>query len=113
MSFYSNIAATASRLITKFGATIIVKRITGETIDPITGITTAGTTTNYLTNGIYKKIPSDLIDGTRILATDKMLILDDTSEPLMTDTIDNLTIMEIIESNPAGTPLVYFVRLRK
>ena len=51
----------------------------------------------------------------RIEQGDRKLILDNTVEPLMTDrpTVDGKkwTIKEIEKSEPAGIPLVYFVRV--
>ena len=46
-----------------------------------------------------------------------MIILDNTIEPVSTDTItiggENWSIVSIRESNPAGIPLVYFVQARR
>jgi hypothetical protein len=116
-AFYNSIAATASKLITKFGAVGEIKRTTGGTIDPVTGVPTAGTTVTYTPNTIVQKYADELIDGARILSSDRMIILDNTIEPVSTDTItiggENWSIVSIRESNPAGIPLVYFVQARR
>jgi hypothetical protein len=116
-AFYNSIAATASKLITKFGAVGEIKRTTGGTIDPVTGVPTAGTTITYTPNTIVQKYADELIDGARILSSDRMIILDNTIEPISTDTItiggENWSIVSIRESNPAGIPLVYFVQARR
>jgi hypothetical protein len=116
-AFYNSMAATASKLITKFGAVGEIKRTTGGSIDPVTGTVTAGTTVIYTPNTIVQKYADELVDGTRILSSDRMIILDNTIEPVSTDTItiggENWSIVSIRESNPAGIPLVYFVQARR
>ena len=117
MSLYSDLATTAKELLAEFGQTIIISRTNGATSDPVTGATTSGTVTNYYPKGILKQYKSNLIDGTRILATDRNLVLDDTVEPMMTDTItiggESWTPIILGESNPAGTPLVYKIQVRR
>lgn len=116
-AFYNSMAATASKLITKFGAQGTIKRTTGGSIDPVTGDTTAGTTVTYTPNTIVQRYADELIDGTRILSSDRLIILDNTIEPLTTDKItirgEDWTIVSVSESRPAGIPLVYFVQARR
>ena len=116
-AFYNGLAATAAKLITKFGAVGTIKRTTGGSIDPVTGETTAGTTVTYSPNTIVQKYADALIDGTRILSSDRLIILDNTIEPLTTDKItirgEDWTIVNVTESRPAGVPLVYFVQARR
>lgn len=116
-AFYNSMAATASKLITKFGAQGTIKRTTGGSIDPVTGDTTAGTTVTYTPNTIVQKYADELIDDTRILSSDRLIILDNTIEPLTTDKItirgEDWTIVSVSESRPAGIPLVYFVQARR
>lgn len=117
-NFYSDMAATASRLLAKFGAPVVLPRETGGSIDPITGEETPGTDDTQTTTGLLKKFPDKLIDGTRIQVGDRVLVLDASVEPLMTDrpTMNGqaLGVPQSVEtSNPTGTPLVYLVHLRK
>jgi len=116
-AFYNGLAATAARLITKFGAVGTITRTTGGSVDPVTGDTTAGTTVTYSPNTIVQRYADELVDGTRILSSDRLIILDNTIEPLTTDKItirgENWTIVSINESRPAGIPLVYFVQARR
>ena len=116
-AFYNSIAATASKLITKFGAVGEIKRTTGGSINPVTGAIATGTTVTYTPNTIVQKYADELVDGARILSSDRMIILDNTIEPVSTDTItiggENWSIVSIRESNPAGIPLVYFVQARR
>jgi hypothetical protein len=118
MSFdYAKMAATASRLIDKFGAEVVIARTTGGSTDPVTGVVTSGSTTTYRPKGLFQKVADALVDGTRIKHSDRMLILDDTVEPLMTDRPSfqgsTWTPIEILPKNPAGTPICYFVVMRK
>jgi len=117
MSFYEDRAVSAGKLISKFGQTVTVTRTSGEEVDPITGTVTAGTEETFLPKGIFQKIPDSLIDGSRITDSDRMLILDDTVAVDQSDTItisgQEWPIQDIKPSNPAGTPLVYFVRVRR
>ena len=99
-AFYNSMAATASKLITKFGAVGEIKRTTGATIDPVTGVPTAGTTVIYSPNTIVQKYADELVDGARILSSDRMIILDNTIEPVSTDTI---TIRGVINDTRVDT----------
>lgn len=116
MSFYGDLADTASRLIGVYGKDIMIKR-SDDSIDPVTGVTTSGATQYYKTKGMFKIIPDDLVDGTRIMASDRMIVLSSDFEPELTDAVminDNpWTIQEIKTSEPSNTVLVYFVRVRK
>lgn len=112
--FYDERATEARELLAEFGAPIAFTRLVGEVRNPATGaIITPGTPTVFSPNGVFIAIKSNLIDGTRIKAGDKLLITDDSFAPAMTDKISGWSIQEISGSNPAGTPLVYFTRVRK
>lgn len=112
--FYDGMASVARELLAEFGAPIVFTRVTGEVKNPVTGqVTTLGTTTTFSPNGVIVPINAKLIDGTRIKAGDQLCIIDDTLEPLMSDKIAGWSIQEIGYKKPAGTPLVYFVRVRK
>ena len=114
--FYPKLAATVSRLVGLRGQTVTLKRSTGGTIDPVTGTVTAGTTTNFTTLGMPQSYPDSLIDGTRIQASDRIMVLTPAVKPLLTDTLSfdgqDWTIISIKTTNPAGTPVVYFVQVR-
>lgn len=117
MSFYADMATTARTLIAEYGQTISVKRTTGGSVDPVTGVVVAGTTTTYSPKGILRKYADKLIDGTRIKASDRELVLDDTVAPVMTDKVtiggQDWVLKAITPVEPAGTPLVYFCQVSK
>ena len=117
-AFYTEMADVAVELIDEFGATVTLNRVTGETYDPVTGEVTPGADDSKQTNGVLVDFPLKLIDGTRILSTDKQLIIDGTVEPLMTDEPEMFgekfgSIVHIDKKSPAGVPLVYFLQVRK
>lgn len=118
MSFYDSTALTASNLLERYGKPFAFKRTTGGSIDPVTGAVTPGTVATYSSNGIFKKISKeDLIDGTLIEKGDKMLIIDDTFEPKLTDTVtvngSNWNIVDITPLEPGGQAVIYYVHVRR
>ena len=116
-AFYYKMAKTAKNLIRKYGQAVSITRTTGEVINPVTGVTTAGTTETFLPNGILKPYNDDLVDGTRILKTDLELTLDDTVKPMTSDkpivNSEIFTVVGNVEISPAGTPLIYKLQVRK
>jgi hypothetical protein len=116
-AFYTSLAATASKLLTKFGMAINIKRTTGGSISPVTGATIAGTTNVYSPNGLVQRYRDDQIDGTRILSSDRLVIVDNTIEPLTTDKItlsaQDWSIIDVKESKPSTIGIVYFIQARR
>lgn len=115
---YSKPAATALRMLAKYGTTVTLSRKTGAKTDPVTGAVTAGTDASVTTTGLLKPYPDRMIDGTRILQGDRELVLSNEQEPLPTDhpTIggENWAIVGIETIKPDGaTPIVYFVQVRR
>ena len=70
-----------------------------------------------MANGILRRYPDALVDGTRITASDRELVIDASVTPAMSDLVtiagQQWTVVGITSSNPAGTPLVYFVQVRR
>lgn len=116
-TFYTRMAATASKLLKKFGMEITIKRKTGDSINPVTGAIVAGTTTSYTPQGIVQRYNDNQIDGTRILASDRLVIVDKTVEPLTTDKItlssQDWSIISVEEVKPSTVGVVYFIQARK
>jgi hypothetical protein len=117
MSFYSDMAAVANDLLAEFGQTITLRRTTPGTFDKTAETETGETTAEITATGIQKNYAQGLIDGSRILSSDKLIILDDDQVPVMTDKIKvgavYWNIVDIKPVEPAGVPLVYFVQARK
>lgn len=117
-AFYQKMAATALRLLTKFGAPIVLARETGRDIDPVTGVDTAGVDASVTTTGLIKPYPDRMIDGTRILEGDKELVLSSEHQPLPSDKPqiggEDWSIISIKTIDPDLTgAVVYFVQVRK
>jgi adhesin HecA-like repeat protein len=116
-AFYNRMAATASRLLNRFGGVVSVVRNTGGSVNPVTGTIVAGTNTTLTAKGLINDYADNLIDGTRILASDRLLIIDNTFEPLLTDkpTVggQNWTIVSIKQVKPYAVGVVYFLQVRR
>ena len=117
-AFYTEMAEVAVELIEEFGAPVTLNRVTGDQYDPVTGNEFEGDADPVTTKGLVTSYPVKLIDGTRILATDRKLIIDGSVEPLMADIPEMNgeklgTIVNIEKKNPTGTALVYFIQVRK
>lgn len=117
MTFYSEMAVTASELITEFGMPVILQRTSGGTFDPVTGQTTGAITTEITAQGIQKNYKASLIDGTRIKHGDKLYVLDDSQAPDVSDKVkvgvEYWSIVSLDAVEPAAIPIVYFVQVRK
>jgi len=115
--FYDEMAAVALELLTEFGSDVTLYRETGATANPVTGAVVAGTDASVVSKGLLKPYPNSMIDGTRILVGDRMLVLSAENTPLPTDKPviagQKWAIVNITSINPAGTPLVHFVQVRK
>lgn len=62
-----------------------VKRTTAGTYDPITGTTTGATTTYADTTGLFTKITQDYAATNEVQQGDRLLIIDASVAPEMTD----------------------------
>lgn len=114
---YAKMAATALKLLNKFGQDTVLARSTGNSIDPITGAVTAGTDASVTTTGLIRNYKDDVIDGTRILTGDKELVLSNEYEPTLTDQVtigsETWSIVGIKTIKPADTVICYFCQARK
>lgn len=113
---YDALAQTAQRLIEKSGQTITLKRSSAQ-VGPVTGQEIPGSEETLKTVGVVKRYPVRLIDGTRITASDREVVMSAEIAPKITDKVmisgHPWAIQEISEANPAGVTLAYFVRVRR
>lgn len=117
MSFYSDMQATASSLLTTYGQNLTFTRETPGVFDPETGTVGTPTETSYTGYGVVLNIKNMEIDGERILQGDRMITLQNVSTvPKINDTVpigsDTYTVLEVKPMNPAGTNLVYKLQIR-
>ena len=111
-------AATALRLLTKFGTSITMVRLTGNFYDPVGGTVIDGADASYSAIALIKPYPDRMIDGTRIIDGDRMLVMDSGTEPDPSDraTIggEEWSIVSIKTVKPDdATAVVYFCQVRK
>lgn len=113
-----NLSSTATKLLSSLGNPQYVKitRKSGGTFDPVAGETTGESVSVLDAVGAVTSVKASLVDGERIRATDKMIVLDGAIKPVMTDLItfagvDN-AIVHIDEVNHAGIPQIYKVVTR-
>lgn len=120
---YSALAATALRLLTKFGQTVTL-RVYGEPVyDPATATATPVVTDYSRVGAVFdytdKNQGSMLQNGTMAQADDRQLFLDaGTVAPTVSDRIlladtSEWTIANVKVVNPSGTAVVYECRIRK
>lgn len=113
-----DLSLTATSLIKSLGDETHVKitRKSAGTYDPVAGTTTGQISSVIPVVGVVVRLDSALIDGTRIKATDKMIILDKAVEPAYTDLIKfsglDHTVVQIDEVNHAGIIQLYKVVCR-
>lgn len=119
MSLYQSLQAVADKLIGSAplgGKSMTIKRSTPGAFDPVTGMRYGATDELIPVVGISLPFDDKLIDGTRVLVTDKRVTLTSAVAPLVSDAliIDGIThqIVAIKESEPTDTTLVYVVQAR-
>lgn len=124
-AFYDRMAATALRMIERFGLAATLSEVTPGEYDPITGAETGGATltqTGQLILLDYTAQEAGIINaaGSLVQQGDKKIMLAAKGlewPPTMTTTVlaDGLTwtIINIKSTNPAGTPLVYELHGRR
>ena len=112
---YAKTAATALRLLTRFGAAATIKQYTGSAYDPATGTTTP-TYTDVATTAAVFDYDQKYIDGTLILVGDKRAYL---APAHAAKQGDNLTWQSVVYTvvavkaiAPAGVVVLYEAQLR-
>ena len=122
MSFYSNAASTANKLLVKFGQPVTLTQITEGAYDPNTGtVVSAGTT--YVGSGALFDYAQREIDGTLVQQTDRKLYLSakqiNGQAMPVPQTQDTVTVGSAVYSvvrsmplNPAGTDVLFEAQVR-
>ena len=112
---YANTAATALRLLTRFGTAATVKVYGGTAYDPATGTTTP-TYADVATTAAVFDYDQKYIDGTLILAGDKRAYLAPAhaakqGDKLAWQSVD-YTVVAVKAIAPAGVVVLYEAQLR-
>lgn len=114
---YARTKATADRLIARFGQSGTLRRpvTTGDDYDP-----TEGTPTDYAVTFVVEDYKNDEIDGTRILKTDKKVLLARKALSVEPTTSDLIAVGGIFHAiihvkplSPGGTVLTWEVQVRR
>lgn len=117
---YARTAATSARLLAKFGRDVTLRNYSTTTVayDPSTG-TMAPTTSDSTRKGALLDFAAGQVNGPGGLVQqgDKKLLMEPGTVPALEDRVlvgtDEYVIKGISEVNPAGTPVIYELHLRK
>lgn len=116
-------ASVAHDLLLEFGKPVVLRRVMSGTYDPATGTSAVTTADQPATGALFDYEPRDSGRGftpeTLIQAGDKQCLLSPAgvSAPqpgdLIVDGSDTWTVLNVKSVNPAGTPVLYNLLLRK
>jgi hypothetical protein len=117
MSFQSDMAETAHELLTEFGATATLKKVSAGTYDPSTGTATRTESTSTIT--LYEEdVKGRDIDGTLIKSGDKMATI--SAQGLVPETGDVInymgvdwSVVSVTRENTNALAVVYYAVMRK
>ena len=119
---YPATAATATRLLKRFGADATVKRVSGSAYDPDTG-TTIPTYADTPSTAAVFDYAQKYIDGTLILQGDKQAYCAPAVAPVQGDQFDwpvnvpdvtpvTYTVIAVKPVSPAGVPVLFEAQIR-
>lgn len=112
---YTKTAATATRLLLRFGSAATLKREVAGTYDPATG-TTPVTETSLATTAAVFAYDAKYIDGTLILQGDQRAYMDPGVTPKQGDKLTwqgaDYTLIAVKPVSPAGVPALYEAQIR-
>lgn len=113
-----DLSADATEILTELGSSDHIKLVVKSdgVLDPVEGETTGSATVDINCVGAVVRIDQKLIDGERILASDKMAIIDNQKTPTMENQIkvdDKVyEIIAINEINHAGITQLWTIIYR-
>ena len=116
---YANSAATALRLLTRFGQALTVTRETPGAYDPVTGTDAAGTSQTWTPQGVKLDYSQREVDGTSIKAGDQRVYmsaeagLDPEAGDLVTIGSEAWRVVVSRTLAPAGVAVLLDVQVRR
>jgi len=118
---YEQTAARASATLARKGRDVILRQIAEGTYDTDTGAVTAPAPTDSTLNGALFDFAAGVttVRGTLVQAGDKELYLEAKAgivpnpRHLVVVGADTYKVLSMVEINPAGTPVLYTLHLRK
>lgn len=112
---YPGTAATATRLLDRFGAPATLKRTGPATYDPATG-TTSGSVTSLPTVAAVFAYAAKYIDGTLIKQGDQQAYCAPGVAPTQGDVLTwqgvDYTVISVKATAPAGVPVLFEAQIR-
>lgn len=117
MTFYSGLAATATKLLTEKGRLMIIRRKGMASSDPAAGTVTESPPVDYTVNGVlvgYKDFfaATDLVQrGDRKALIEAGVVTPTKEDQLIVDG-RAWTIIDVEAVNPAGTPVLFKLQVR-
>ena len=112
---YAATAATATRLLERFGAAATLKRQTTGTYDPDTGESPVTVTSLATTCAVFA-YAQKYIDGTLIKQGDQLAYCAPTNAPAQGDVLTwqgrDYQVVAVTPISPAGTPVLYEAQIR-
>lgn len=112
---YAATAATATRLLQRFGAPATIKRQTTGAYDPATG-TASVTTAELATTAAIFAYDQKYVDGTLVLQGDQRAYLAPGQEPKQGDKLawqgTDFTVVAVKPVSPAGVVVLYEAQIR-
>lgn len=112
---YAATAATATRLLQRFGASATLKRQAVGAYNPATGAA-AVTPTSLTTTAAVFDYPQRYVDGTLVKQGDKQAFMAATYMPAQGDVLAwqgvDYQVIAVKAVSPAGTPVLYECQIR-
>lgn len=116
---YAATAKKAAATLKKAGTSMVLRVTTPGTFDPVAGTETGETVTDYACSGVMTNIKNFMIDGTRILAGDKLVLMG--ADVAVTPTAGHMLIIagkiwQVIDNDlvaPDGTNILHKVQVRR
>jgi hypothetical protein len=114
---YSSLYATSKRLVDRFGLDASLRKVTGGSYDPVTGIVSGGSTADTNVRAVITNITKDYVSEAEIQQGDRIAIVDGAVAPTLSDLLivgsDIWQIVNVVEINPGATALLYKAQVRK
>lgn len=115
---YDRLAATASTLLAKYGQAVTLKSNPVNAYDPATGLASGTGTTSSRKAALFDFGAGQTdFHGTLIQQNDKKCLMEAGVVPTERDVVTvgavDYVVMSVGEANPAGTPVVYSLLLRR
>jgi len=116
-SFYSDLAATALRLLIDKGQQVTFTHLTTTVFDPVLGVRTSSSST-FTAYGAAFDYNKNEIDGTLVQRGDVRFLMEaSATEPVLGDTVpvNGITyrVMNVKPTSPGGVVVIYELQLRK